>query len=66
MAVADPLSRKQAIAYLGVGKTRFADWKRRGIIKSIPWGGRRAYRPEDLDRIKLNGTGNGRGRPRKR
>ena len=63
--VANPLNKKSAIAYLGVGKTRFGEWERKKIITSIPWGGRKAYRPEDLDHIKLYGTGNGRGRPRK-
>ena len=66
MAIAKPLNKKQAIAYLGVGKTKFAEHERRGVIRSIPWGRRRAYRPEDLDHILLNGTGNTkRGRPRK-
>jgi len=63
--VADPLNKKQAIAYLGIGKTRFGEWERKKIIRSIPWGRTRAYRPEHLDSIKVNGTGNGRGRPRK-
>jgi len=64
--VAKPLNRKQAITYLGVGKTKFAEWKRKGLIRSIPWGAGQAYRPEDLDNIMLNGTGNTkRGRPRK-
>ena len=43
------ITRKQAIALLGIGKTKFRDLVKSGEFKPVPIGAKQQFRPEDLE-----------------
>jgi len=43
------VSRSEAMALLGIGKTKFRDLVKAGQFKPVPIGAKQQFRPEDLE-----------------
>ena len=43
------VSRSEAMALLGIGKTKFRDLVKAGQFKPVPIGAKQQFRPEDIE-----------------
>lgn len=56
------LSRKEVLSILKIDSSTLWSWEKNGYIKSVPFGGRKRYRLQDVEAIRTGRKGGRHGR----